>query len=416
MSDDTKNVTEHSKRWDLHMATGVGLFIGGSESIAAIVTTGRESNPVFVLRESVLHMSTDGAAVLGGTADAGYGHTISDFVSFVGSPAGIVVDDSEPYRAEDLVATALFCLINLATDYLSGPAEFHAAYPAHWPDEYVALLREALDYLGLRSVVLAPAAPGDATQPIASADKQVALSAALAAHTAVMSTPAGSTPPDVGPSTNSALTTTELPPLAPAFNEAQAYSAALPLSSDLPTEAEPRMRHDAAPPTLIQSSSQATSGAASTSKSRRNVMVLAAAAAVLLALGGISAFVAVNASSDGGGEDAKAATSSSQVTTTPLPPLPPPPAPAPVAAPVTQKVAPKRPVAPIHSPTPAKPPPPPPTSSTATTTTTSPSSPGYPYSPYDPYNPNGIGGAQPTWPRPNITPPSGSNGPFLRFD
>jgi len=151
------------------MATGVGLCIGTSDTVAAIVTTGHESDPVYVLRDAVLHMSADGAAMLGGVAPVGYAHSIVDFVSFVGSPAGIVVDDSEPYRAEDLVATTLFCLISLATEHLVGPAEFYAAYPADWPTEHVELLREALDYLGLRSVALTPSAGAHESAPKESA-------------------------------------------------------------------------------------------------------------------------------------------------------------------------------------------------------------------------------------------------------
>src|SRR6266568_4200274 len=142
------------------MATGVGLRIADDECLAAIVSSATPEpgapapEPVFVVREPVLHMSDDGDTELGGDPPAGHSHSITGFVSAVGDPAGIPVDDGEAYRAEDLVATALFCLIDLAADQLSGPADFYATHPADWPDQDVLALRDALDYLGLRSVDL----------------------------------------------------------------------------------------------------------------------------------------------------------------------------------------------------------------------------------------------------------------------
>ncbi|MGH8883338.1 MAG: hypothetical protein ACRD0P_39360, partial [Stackebrandtia sp.] len=111
------------------MATGVGLQITDDECVAAIVTDGEDRNasePLYIVRESILHMSDDGDTALGGAAPPGHTHSITGFVGAVGDPTGITVDAGEAYRAEDLVATAIFCLINLATDHLNGPAEFYA--------------------------------------------------------------------------------------------------------------------------------------------------------------------------------------------------------------------------------------------------------------------------------------------------
>lgn len=326
------------------MATGVGLSIGATESVAAVVTAGPESEPVLVRRDSILHMAQDGGSTLGGTAPEGYAHSITDFATFVGSPAGIVVDDSEPYRAEDLVATALFCLINLAAEHLDGPAEFYAAYPADWPASNVDLLREALDYLGLRSVLLVPEQ--------ATVEVDAALAAARDAHAAVLATPAGATPPDAAPVENANIDTTVLPAIDSAFLGAQAYSAATPsISAELATA--PVGGASAAPTTVV--------AAQSTPAPSRRKVALAAAAAVLLALAGASAGVALRSSStpaESDGNDAKAATS------TPAAPPPsqivlPPPAPVPAAV-QPPKPAPKRP-APVAAPPPkAAPPPPPP--------------------------------------------------------
>ena len=110
------------------MATGVGLRIADDECLAAIVSSTTPEpgapapEPIFVVREPVLHMSDDGDTELGGDPPVGHAHSITGFVSAVGDPAGIPVDEGEAYRAEDLVATALFCLIDLAAAHLNGPA------------------------------------------------------------------------------------------------------------------------------------------------------------------------------------------------------------------------------------------------------------------------------------------------------
>jgi hypothetical protein len=225
------------------MATGVGLRIAEDECIAAIVTSGGESGPdsgespepCYIVREPVLHMSDDGDTVLGGEPPAGHTHSITGFFAAVGDPKGIPVDAGEAYRAEDLVATALFCLINLAADHLNGPAEFYASHPADWPDQQVRALREALDYLGLRSVVLV----NEANLPGSDGGGHgFAHDAARAALAAVLATPAGTTPPDPTHTENSLAVTDVLPALATPEPPAQAYSAALPAADPMLPPAE----------------------------------------------------------------------------------------------------------------------------------------------------------------------------------
>ncbi|MFF2553845.1 hypothetical protein ACFVUS_22810 [Nocardia sp. NPDC058058] len=215
------------------MATGVGLRIADDESVVAVVTGDDAALPVnYIVRESVLHMSDDGDAVLGGDSIPENSHAISGFVAAVGDPAGMPVDEGEAYRAEDLMATAAFCLINLAADQLNGPAEFYATHPTGWPDANVQALREALDYLGLKSVVLV--SERDLPQPEGDTGKSFAHNAARAALAAVLATPAGLTPPDPDAGTQNAADVTDILPAVPnALPLLQAYSAAMPAATSV---------------------------------------------------------------------------------------------------------------------------------------------------------------------------------------
>ncbi|WP_328407108.1 hypothetical protein [Nocardia sp. NBC_00403] len=296
------------------MATGVGLRIAENNCTAAIVTDAGE--PQFIIRESILHMSDDGDTVLGGPAPADHSHSITEFVSRVGDPAGIPVDAGEAYRAEDLVATALFCLINLAAEYLNGPAEFYATHPADWPPLYVQALRDSLDYLGLRSVVLVSEGDLPGTD-IGDPEAALAYDAARAALASVLATPAGSTPPDPSDAENSTVVTDVIPAVpAPGSQQMQAYSAALPIAdpilAQLPTAA---VAESPAAPKTIAPRATAQPG-------RTTPLLIAAAVVIGLVLGGFGVSVLFR---DTGKtpvptvRDAK----SDPVTVTPTPPAPP---------------------------------------------------------------------------------------------
>ncbi|MEV6341362.1 hypothetical protein AB0M12_42410 [Nocardia vinacea] len=258
------------------MATGVGLRIAEDNCTAAIVTDNGE--PTFIVRESILHMSDDGDTVLGGPAPAGHTHSITGFASAVGDPAGISVDAGEAYRAEDLVATALFCLINLTADHLNGAAEFYATYPAGWPSEYVLSLRDALDYLGLRSVLLVSEGdlPGsDAVAP----ENAYAYDAARAALAAVLATPAGATPPDPSNAENSTVVTDVIPAVPTPEVQPQAYSAAMPVATPLVA------------PTAVEATTPEPPPAATPKKDRGTPLLIAVAVGIGLILGGIGVAV-----------------------------------------------------------------------------------------------------------------------------
>ncbi|GAB2522454.1 hypothetical protein [Nocardia heshunensis] len=338
------------------MATGVGLRIADDESVVAVVTGDDATLPVhYTVRESVLHMSDDGDAVLGGEAPEGYTHSIRDFVGAVGDPAGLAVDDGEAYRAEDLMATAVFCLIGQAAEHLNGPAEFYLAHPTSWPDTHIRALREALDYLGLKSVVLV--AERDLPPADEDTGKTIAYQAARAALAAVLSTPAGVTPPDATASAANAADVTDVLP-ALRSDLAQAYSEAVP-AVPADTAVEPSVTRGM-PQVIV--SSRAPRG------HRGPYIIAAVAAAIGLLLGGVGIAAVMRHDNSTPGPPRGEVRSEPAGSAGAAPPLLPPtgsdkptaaaPAPADVTdAPVTSDL-----------PTTAVPPPPPPTTEPPTTT------------------------------------------------
>ncbi|MFI6211971.1 hypothetical protein ACIBCD_08235 [Nocardia brasiliensis] len=339
------------------MATGVGLRIAEDECTAAIVTDSGDE-PLLIVRESVLYMSDDGDAALGEAPPDGNAHAITGFVRAVGDPAGLAVDDGEAYRAEDLVATALFCLINLTAEYLNGAAEFYATHPGDWPREYIQALRDALDYLGLRSVLLVSEAelPSAGT---AEPGGTYAYDAARAALAAVLSTPAGSTPPDPTHAENSTVDTVIIPAVPASEAQPQAYSAAIPLAEPLPTTeaAEPEQQTEPKQP--------------EPKKDRKQLPLLIGAAALIgLVLGGFAVAVLFREESDTPVpplRDAK----SDQVTVSPTPAAPPVNFPTvPSTPPTTEPPVTITATTPPETSEPPPPPPPPPTTEPPTTTPT----------------------------------------------
>ena len=88
------------------MTTGVGLTVGDSVSTAVVTASGTDVRTIE--HPSVLFTAPDGTVQLGdpGTESTG---AVRDFLTRVGEPAGIEYAGSLT-RAEDLVATAMFCL------------------------------------------------------------------------------------------------------------------------------------------------------------------------------------------------------------------------------------------------------------------------------------------------------------------
>jgi hypothetical protein len=137
------------------MSMGVGLRIGSVVSTAVVASNDPGSpDPVVIVRDTVLHMCPDGTAILGGSAPHTIGdiHTVSGFLPRVGDPAGVAVGDGSRYRAEDLVAGAMRCLLRECEPLpdhggrTGGAPDIMAAYPTRWDSAAVAALRDALDY------------------------------------------------------------------------------------------------------------------------------------------------------------------------------------------------------------------------------------------------------------------------------
>ncbi|MBU3066165.1 hypothetical protein KO481_32190 [Nocardia sp. NEAU-G5] len=383
------------------MATGVGLRIAEDECLAAIVSSTTPEpgapapEPLFVVREPILYMSDDGDTELGGDPPGGHSHAITGFVAAVGDPAGIPVDEGEAYRAEDLVATALFCLIDLAAAHLNGPAEFYAVHPAHWPAAQVLALRDALDYLGLRSVVLI----SESILPDVHSGREVATAAARGALASVLSTPAGAAPPDPTRTENSLESTDILPAIPTPEAPAQAYSAAIPVhrmavEPPITSQGDAEAGESSEPPATKLAPPVVFPAAV---RSRRTPLLIAAAAIIGLLLGGIVVAAALQGSGSPSPQSSNARsplTPTAPVTTR---------APATVLAPPPTTREPAQ--IPVHRPAPTTTPPPPvvtPPPATITTTpdpssiTATPSRPWRtpttqtPFNPYnfDPFDPN----------------------------
>ncbi|MGU3584932.1 hypothetical protein ACLBYD_17335, partial [Rhodococcus sp. C26F] len=139
------------------MSVGVGLRVGTTVSSVAVTspTPGRP-DPAPIERFTAVHLHSDGTATLG-DHDVVDGHTSSftGFVDRLGHSGGVRANDGSLSRAEDLVATAMECLLADAASLIGDtPYTSVATHPTDWPSSTVAVLRNALDYVGLRHVSL----------------------------------------------------------------------------------------------------------------------------------------------------------------------------------------------------------------------------------------------------------------------
>lgn len=326
------------------MATGLGLHIGPDESVAAVVGSDDPSQPEYVIRPTVLHIADSGETFLGDAPAGATDKVVSGFVEHVGDPEGFRADDGDAYRAEDLLATAMFCLITELGDRIDDSTRINASYPPDWSDTTVASVRDSLDYLGLGRVTLIRGAA-------AGSDREHALAAANVAY--------DSTP---GTTDTDSDATEEMPVAAGPMVGAQAYSTAIEVPLTMPPSEPPS---DVAPQSHPQ-------------PGHRKPLVVAAVVAVVLAIGGGAIAIALQ------GDDSTdvpsirngetSAVVPSTAPTTPLPsseapvyvppqpqdevptqeeapvttPPPPPPAPAPVQPPVATEP-------PVVEPTPDEP-------------------------------------------------------------
>lgn len=328
------------------MTTGVGLTVGDSVSTAVVTASGTDVRTIE--HPSVLFTAPDGTVQLGdpGTESTG---AVRDFLARVGEPAGIEYAGSLT-RAEDLVATAMFCLFREASDGLSGTVKVTATHPSDWAPEIVTKLRESLDYMGLGDATLIPESVALAASPESPAHGAALLAAGLAL-----------TDEDTSADTES-IPVVEAP-LHTAYSAVTAVPAAA-ASADAFPSAETEASTPASTPT-----------APAKRPDRRPLIIAGVAAAALVVAGGAVAFALT-----GNGSTAVPSIQDAQtaaVTTTTTRPTPVAPAVFPTASTqevaVTTEVEAPIPVAPPPAPVETTsvfvpPPPPPPTTTTTTTT------------------------------------------------
>ncbi|WP_027501620.1 Hsp70 family protein [Rhodococcus sp. UNC363MFTsu5.1] len=143
------------------MTVGLGLTVGAvnSVAVAALEHTADAQGPS-ITASSTLALGGDTPAVLGVPnryeGDVPRGTVISGFATRVGDPVALVADDGSTHTGEDLVVTAMQCLIEASSAGLDESPAVAAAYPAVWPSHTVDALRSALDRAGLTGVTLVP--------------------------------------------------------------------------------------------------------------------------------------------------------------------------------------------------------------------------------------------------------------------
>ncbi|MFD4367463.1 hypothetical protein [Rhodococcus sp. NPDC058521] len=146
------------------MAMGVGLRVGSVVSTAVVASNDPGSpDPIVIVRDTVLHMCGDGSAVLGGSTPVGVPggtQSVSGFLPRVADPAGITTKDGSLFRAEDIVAGAMRCLLRECEPLpdhggrTGGAPDIMATYPTKWDATAVDALRDALDFADLSYVSL----------------------------------------------------------------------------------------------------------------------------------------------------------------------------------------------------------------------------------------------------------------------
>lgn len=147
------------------MSIGVGVRIGTVVSTAVVASNDPGSaDPVVIVRDTVLNQRKDGTTVLGGESRMGGGREFTEswtgFVARVGDPSGVAGTADTRYRAEDLVATSIRCLLQECEPLPDrggkdgGAPDIVATYPSRWDSSTAAIMRDSLVYAGLERVTL----------------------------------------------------------------------------------------------------------------------------------------------------------------------------------------------------------------------------------------------------------------------
>ncbi|OZD01836.1 hypothetical protein CH275_18770 [Rhodococcus sp. 06-235-1A] len=131
----------------------LGITVGNTRSVA-VHRVHADDEPTIVVVPTTLRFDEDGRAHLGESPDTA---PFTRFVDLVGRQED-AAPDADAFRAEDLMANSANCLVAMVSASAeSGDMPVTTmTYPARWPRESVALLRDALDHAGLTAVALAP--------------------------------------------------------------------------------------------------------------------------------------------------------------------------------------------------------------------------------------------------------------------
>ncbi|MET8774077.1 Hsp70 family protein [Nocardia sp. NPDC004654] len=146
----------------------LGIKVGASNSVAVATTgeigdtqAGPAAGGAVVSHPSVLRLSQDAPPTFGSGAGRTGRHSsdavLEGFLARVGDPVDILAENGSAHAAEDLVATAVTCLIDEIADATGEqPGAVVACHPAWWSRHTIDVQRAALDAAGLHEVTLVP--------------------------------------------------------------------------------------------------------------------------------------------------------------------------------------------------------------------------------------------------------------------
>ncbi|MCJ0902148.1 hypothetical protein [Rhodococcus sp. ARC_M6] len=161
------------------MNWGVGLYVGNTYCTAVIAMP--DAAPVVIEHESVLHHAPDGTVQLGEVETNSPG--VRRFLDKVPSDSDTTTP-SHRTRGEELVATAVYCLVQEVYEFTDQPLSVIAAIPRNFTPASVELLRIALDNMDLDHVELihqSDALDACDSDPYTSTGESVARGAAILA-------------------------------------------------------------------------------------------------------------------------------------------------------------------------------------------------------------------------------------------
>lgn len=149
------------------MSSGLGVAIGSTNSTAAVCPANqrdaRDGTLPVISYPTLLRLSPETPPTLGArrtrsaAGSAAASVVMDGFAGRVGDPVGILAADGATYAGEDLVATAVGCLVHEAAVELDVDGPVMVACPAHWTNYTTETLRGALAKAGLPDATPVPA-------------------------------------------------------------------------------------------------------------------------------------------------------------------------------------------------------------------------------------------------------------------